>query len=162
MKRNSILILVLGFVLSGCSMKYTVEKATQQDWIGGAAGSGGGTKYLVTLTKSAGKDAVVNKIWVGDREQGQKVQFQIVDAEAEMIRKSMPTEASTFRIQFSIQNKRRTSRDDAGGVANTENAPDDLPDDFTQGAVIYMTHGEGKQVALVVNDFERLEPLIYP
>gem|GEM_PF-4034190 len=143
-------------------MKYTVEKATQQDWVGGAAGSGGGTKYVVTLNKTSGKETAVQKIWLGNREQGQEVQFQILDADAEMIRQSIPSEAESFRIQFSVRNMRRTSRDDAGGVANNGKAPNDLPADFTQGAVIYMQHSGEKMTTLVVNDFERLEPLIYP
>lgn len=147
---------------SSCTVQMNVESATVQEWIGGAAGSGGGSKYVVSLSKKGNSDITINSIWLGDREKGVLADFRIYADSSGRIVKKVSSDMELFRVEMSVKNRRRMNRDDVGGIEGEQDAIPGLPQEFEKGLIINYLDGKGKEGHLVVQDFKKLEPLIYP
>lgn len=150
------------FMASSCTVQLNVESATVQDWVGGAAGSGGGSNYVVSLSKKGNSDITISSIWLGDRERGVLADFRIFADSSGRIVKQVSSEMELFRVEMSVKNRRRMNRDDAGGIEGEQDAIPGLPQEFEKGLIINYLDGKGKEGHLVVQDFTKLEPLIYP
>ncbi len=162
MKFNAFLIIAISILASSCSVQLTVQSATVQEWVGGAPGSGGGSKYAVAISKTGNSEISIRSVWIGDREKGVLADFRIYADSSGKIVKQVSPEISFFRVETSVQNRRRENRDDPGGVQGEQKAIPGLPDEFQKGMVITYFDNKGKEGKLIVQEFKRLEPLIYP
>ncbi len=162
MKLNSFLIVAFSILSSSCSVQLTLRSATVQEWVGGAAGSGGGSKYIVAISKTGNSEVSINSVWLGDREKGVMADYRIFADSSGRIMKQIPPETGLFRIEMSVQNRHRESRDDAGSKQGEQKTTFELPDGFQKGLIITYSDKKGKKGQLVVQEFKRLEPLIYP
>ena len=169
MSLNGILTLFLtAFLLSGCSPKMKVTNSTMQHWMGGAAGSGGGTNYAVLVSKPTDGVVKIEKVWLGDREKGIWPRFS-VQKDSSGTRygdKTAPAGIECFTVSFSKNNPARPDpRNDLNegpNIPKDEPAPTDLPEDFSSGAVIFYSYGTKLGGTWIVNDFTVLQPLAYP
>lgn len=158
------ILIALVFLLGGCKSSYQVSEAMMQEWFGGAAGSGGGIRYKVFVEKPSKLEVSVEKVWVGDRENGQLVPFRFFNDSSKTTTMKVLPGVQLFRVEFDerIQGQRPPNMETYDEENRQDEAPTDLPGDFVKGAVIYLKDGNGKVTPLAVQDFERLEPLAYP
>ena len=160
MKFNLLIIVVIPILMSGCATQLSLESATVQEWVGGAAGSGGGSKYVVTVNKKGGKQVNISSVWIGNREKGVMAKANIFTGNR-MVNK-ISADMEQFRLEMSLTNRRRQGRDDPGGVVGEQPANPNLPEEFKKGIIIRYTDHKGKEGQLIVQDLKRLEPLILP
>lgn len=165
--RFSFPVLLL-FSLIGCAPKMSINHATLQNWMGGAAGSGGGTNYEVKLEKSAKQIIKIEKVWLGNRDEGIWPRFAVKQT-ASGPRLTNPIAEAGWTEYFIIFSKVNPNRpnphqdlDEGPNVPKPEPAPSDLPKDFVSGAVIYYTFGTDIVNQISVNEFTALDPLAYP
>lgn len=162
MKINALLIIAITFLASSCSVQYAVESATVQEWVGGAPGSGGGSNYVVSVGKKGSSQVTINSVWLGDREKGVLADFRVFADSSMRTVKNDGFDLAMFRVETSVKNRRRETRDDPGGIEGEQAAPSGLPAEFQKGMVINYINSKGKEGHLIIQDFKRLEPLIYP
>lgn len=172
MKKLPLVLAGLVLLLGACAQTYTIDRATSQKWVGGVMGAGGGTRYLVQVTKKGNKAFKVDNVWLGNREKGylldpyvsrDMTKNQLKDGE-------VPADVKMVRIGFET---RWTSRmggprqdpsdedDDERKDQPYDPVPDNLPGDFQKGAVIFYT-ANGTQKSWIVTQFDKLEPIAYP
>ncbi|HEX2900198.1 MAG TPA: hypothetical protein VHS96_10810 [Bacteroidia bacterium] len=151
--------------LAGCTVTMKVVKSTSQTWHGGAAGSGGGKNYLVTLTKPANTVVEITQVWIGERDKGWLPRFQVLPQTSDTADFHVAGKGvSEFTVKFGEVFPGQPGPRDAPrpvGVVPFDNPPNDLPDGFTHGAVIYYQTGKQKGT-WIVSEFEVLPPLNYP
>ncbi len=117
---------------------------------------------MVFISKKSGQSLEVNSVWIGDREKGILADYRIfADSSGKMVNK-VGDEMGLFRLEMSVQNRRRSGRDDAGGVEGETKAQAGLPEGFQKGILIEYTGHKGKKGYLIAQDLKRLEPLYYP
>lgn len=161
-------LLIFPLLLLGCSPKMKLAEATQQNWMGGAAGSGGGTNYTVTFTKPDGNEIRIDKVWLGNREEGTWPRFALQEKADGPRLKDPVTQAQSGRyiVVFSKTNPRmqdpHNQMNEGPKPIQLEKAPSELPADFVQGAVIYYSSGTKIAGTITVNEFRMLDPLAYP
>ena len=166
MKYTTLLLSLTLLLLLGCGGEFTLIEATSQDWMGGAPGSGGGTNYVVKIQKPENMAAQVVSVWLGDRKEGKRFETVTVYAgEERYILKDgkVPAENPTFRVEFTAYNAGRPNNPEAGMPQMESNpkvteAPADLPEAFTKGALIQFASGK----VLFVPEFKEMEQLIHP
>lgn len=159
-------IVLLALAVVGCAGTAKVDKATSQVWHGGAAGSGGGKNYKVYVSKSAQLEITIDQVWIGDREKGWLPDYRVVYAGlANGLRNhAAPKGVTAFTVEFGETYPGQPNpRGEVRPVAMKpfDNPPNDLPETYQQGAVIYY-HAGGKAAQWVVSEMEILEPLNYP
>lgn len=163
--RTTMVFLLLALACAGCTGSAKVETATSQVWHGGAAGSGGGTHYVVNVTKARRLVVRVEKIWVGERDKGWLPRFFISPQPNDTADFHVaPAGITAFTIKFSVNTPGQPfPRGNAQlpVVAPFDHPPHDLPADFTHGAVLYYSV-DGKRGMWVVREFEALQPQNYP
>lgn len=162
------LLLLLPLLLAGCSPKIKLTEATAQRWMGGAAGSGGGTNYAVTISKPESKEIRIDKVWLGNRAEGTWPKFALQE-KLDGPRLKDPVAISgngQYIVVFSMVNPRmqnpNLTMDEGPKTPTLEKAPADLPTDFVEGAVIYYSFGTKIAGHIIVNEFRYLDPLAYP
>lgn len=152
------------FLLTGCKTNYEVAHATKQQWFGGAAGSGGGVNYSISIEKPSKSEVKVDKVYVGDREKGQYVPFRFFNDSSKTTTMLVPTGVTLFRVEFAerIPGQRQPNMETFGDEPLQDAAPKGLPEDFNQGVVLFLSDGKGTSSLMTVQDFKLLEPLAYP
>jgi hypothetical protein len=160
------IVLLVVAMLAGCAGTAKVEQSTSQVWHGGAAGSGGGKNYKVTVSKSASLEVMIDKVWLGDRERGWLPEYRVMykGAPNGMRNHLAPKGVTTFTLEFAEVHPGQPNPRGEGrpvAVKPFDNPPSDLPEGFDKGAVIYC-HVGNNAVVWTVSDFVVLEPLNYP
>lgn len=146
-----------------------VTKATAQNWAGGAAGSGKGTNYLISLTKKAKKPLKISSVWVGTAQEGKPLEFTLTtlakDGKMPSFEESDITAANILQLEarLHIPGERRLPDDPEEVEEPKKNA--DKPvcaiADFKGAA--YIAYNMGKKLEyLIIDKFEDLEPVFYP
>jgi hypothetical protein len=163
--RNLFVLVTMMLLLAGCGGTAKVVKSTSQKWHGGAAGSGGGVYYQVTLSKPANMRIEIEKVWLGEREKGWLPRFNVLPQPSDTANQHVAQIGITeFTVKFSESKPGQPGPREAprpNVVVPFDNPPADLPDEFTHGAVIYYQIGQQKGM-WVVSEFEILPPLNYP
>ena len=164
MKQHLFLLFSLLLVMTSCKTPLEVSKATQQEWFGGAAGSGGGIRYVVHVKKDEKGEVAVDKVWVGSLEKGQWVPFRFFNDSSRTTTMMVPEGFTQFRVEFDerIQGQRPPNMEEYDENSNSTELPNAFPEGFDKGVVLYLKDGNGKVTVLGVEEFERLEPLAYP
>lgn len=155
--------------ISGCSPKLKPVTATSQKWYGGAAGSGGGVNYAVSVTKPEAAKISVDKIWLGDNEKGIWADFSVWkdSSRTRFGDKVVPESVSLFQVKFEevfagrpMGPGNRNGEPPSG--PETIDAPEEIPGDFQGKALIFLTQLPNKTLLIPVEQFTPLQPIAYP
>ncbi len=163
--RNLLIFCWMALMLASCGGTAKVVKSTSQVWHGGAAGSGGGKRYEVTLDKPANMEVKIEKVWIGEREKGWLPRFNVIPQTSDTANHQVAHRGVTnFTVKFSETYPGQPGPREAPrpvAVVPFDNPPSDLPAAFTHGAVIYYQIGK-QSGTWIVSDFEALPVLNYP
>lgn len=147
---SSILLIGITFFW-GSPLK--VLEATSQEWAGGTFESGYGTNYKITMKARGGSDKLsVHDLWVGED------YFEVKAVKD-------PTRRHDFNFEkrdsIYVFAKVTFKPDKEGQYAKEFNADKPCPIEFNGAALLGYTW-KGKQKYLKIEEFEKLEKLIYP
>ncbi|MCB9230032.1 MAG: hypothetical protein H6581_00065 [Bacteroidia bacterium] len=172
-----IIFSILGFtlLLSGCKDTFVIQKATSQIWWGGVEGSGGGKKYRVLVTKPAKAGFVVERVWIGDREKGRLFKkFSVYNPveRKEFTDKKVPAGVKEFGLlleEIYPGSEGRHGDLEHGGQRNVspeqppvQQAPEDLPQEYSKGGIVFLTYDGGKTGWFQFPEIEALETQAMP
>lgn len=154
-------LLLIGFLLGGCSSKITLQKTTVQQWHGGVEGSGGGKNFVAYFQKQRSKAISFDKVWIGDREKGWTIECRIRANGMVSGSKTAEKGIRTFELLFSQNLPAYQGPNFPNTVVPLEKAPDDLPENFDKEIALYYHIGKEKGI-IIIRDLEVLEAIYYP
>ncbi|MCS7077738.1 MAG: hypothetical protein NZ455_13565 [Bacteroidia bacterium] len=164
--------LYCGYIIFPKSNKLVLESATMQEWAGGAAGSGRGITYRIVAKKRPKKAVKISSVWIGNAQNGKTVDFIVttmpkgpkevnISDRVEDI-----TDADKILIEATLYLSRPVRR-----LPDDPEVPEDIPkqtekqicgiENFTGDA--YVAYSMGKKIEyLIIEKFQKLEPIFYP